>query len=168
MGRIEAYGITRSDLVNSLLGGAICFLSMAFIADIIELLLRQLLVSLGIIGVIAFDSFKIARTVIIFGAAYLTSGFLGGLYTGYKAEGRLNPLLFITAAVSFVSFVVLSFLLGRLSLPNAYLEILAPALAGDAIGVYLGGYTIIWPYTHEEEEPSAFTLDLDEDLQNEE
>jgi peptidoglycan/LPS O-acetylase OafA/YrhL len=161
MGQSEADGITRDEIVNSLLGSSICFISTVFISDIAETLLRQLLVSLGIIGVMAFDSFKIAHALIIFGVAYLICGFLGGLYTGYKAEGRLNILLFITAAVGFVAFVALSFYLGRLSLPYAYLDILAPALAGNFIGVYLGGYTIIWPYRHEEEEPSVLTIDLE-------
>jgi len=158
----NSYRISKIDIMHSLLGGGICFVSTFFISAISGTILRELLINLGILGVIAFDSFRIARTIIIFGAAYLTCGFLGGIYTGYNVEGRLGVLLFITASVGFVSFAILVWALAYLSSPDAYIEILLPAAAGNLIGAYLGGYTIIWPYRHGEE-PSHLEIELEEE-----
>ncbi len=154
--------IMRMDLLNSILGGIICFIAAFLLSDLVESLLPQLLVYLGVIGVIAFDSFRIARAIMIFGAAHLPCGFLGGLYTGYKSEGRLNVLLLITAIVGFVPLIFLWFFLGRLSLPIPSMDLFIPALAGNFTGVYLGGYTVNWPPRGEEEELAPLTIDLDE------
>jgi len=163
----EDYKITKWDLINSAIGGAIFFIAAILLSDLAEIFLRQILVYFGIIGVIAFDSFKIAKAIIIFGVAYLLCGFFGGLFTGYRCEKRVNLFLLITASIGFVALVALSFFAGRLSLPTAYVDILIPALAGDFIGVYLGGYTIIW--SSREEEPSGVGIELDEeDLKSQE
>jgi len=155
----EEQKLSKGDVINSLLGGVICFFAMMILPGIMDTLFRQILVFLGIIGVMAFDSFKIAHAIIIFGIAYLICGFLGGLYTGYRVEARLNLFLFITASTGFIFFLLLSYYLGHLTLPNVYIDVIIPALAGSFIGVYLGGYTIIWPYRHEEE-TSTLTVDL--------
>jgi len=156
----EEQKVSKGDVINSLIGGVICFFTMIVLPGIMDTLFRQILVFLGIIGVMAFDSFRIAHAIIIFGIAYLICGFLGGLYTGYRVEVRLNLFLFITASIGFISFVLLSYYLGHLTLPNVYVDVIIPALAGSFIGVYLGGYTIIWPYMHEEE-TSTSTINLD-------
>ena len=156
----EEQKVSKGDVINSLIGGVICFFTMIVLPGIMDTLFRQILVFLGIIGVMAFDSFRIAHAIIIFGIAYLICGFLGGLYTGYRVEIRLNLFLFITASIGFISFVLLSYYLGHLTLPNVYIDVIIPALAGIFIGVYLGGYTIIWPYRHEEE-TSTPTVNMD-------
>ncbi len=156
----EERKVSKGDILNSLLGGIICFFMMMVLPGIVDMLFRHLLIFLGIIGVMVFDSFKIAHAMIIFGTAYLICGFLGGLYTGYRIEARLNLFLFITASIGFTSFIILSYFLGRLTLPSTYIDVIIPALAGSFIGVYLGGYTIIWPYRHEEE-TSTPTINLD-------
>ena len=166
----EEQKLSKGDVINSLIGGIICFFTMMVLPGIMDMLFRQILIFLGIIGVMAFDSFKIAHSIIFFGTAYLICGFLGGLYTGYKVEARLNLFLFITAFTGFISLVIFLhyiprhiiislYYLGYLTTPNIYIDIIIPALAGSFIGVYLGGYTIIWPYRHEEE-TSTLTVNL--------
>ncbi|RLI42831.1 hypothetical protein DRO64_05980 [Candidatus Bathyarchaeota archaeon] len=156
----EEQKLSKGDVINSLIGGIICFFTMMVLPGIMDMLFRQILIFLGIIGVMAFDSFKIAHSIIFFGTAYLICGFLGGLYTGYKVEARLNLFLFITAFTGFISLVILLYYLGHLTIPNIYIDVIIPALAGSFIGVYLGGYTIIWPYRHEEE-TSTLNINLD-------
>jgi len=157
----ERQKMSWSDVLNSLLGGIICFSTMTILPGIMDMLFREILIFLGIIGVMDFDSFRIAHAIIFFGITYLICGFLGGLYTGYKVEARLNLFLFITASIGFVFLVILLYYLGHLTLPNVYVDVIIPALAGSFIGVYLGGYTIIWPYRHEEEtSTSNINLDL--------
>ena len=156
----EEQKLSKGDVINSLIGGIICFFTMMVLPGIMDMLFRQILIFLGIIGVMAFDSFKIAHSIIFFGTAYLICGFLGGLYTGYKVEARLNLFLFITAFTGFISLVTLLYYLGHLTIPNIYIDVIIPALAGSFIGVYLGGYTIIWPYRHEEE-TSTLNINLD-------
>ena len=156
----ERQKMSWSDVLNSLLGGIICFSTMTILPGIMDMLFREILVFLGIIGVMAFDSYRIAHAIIFFGITYLVCGFLGGLYTGYKVETRLNLFLFITASIGFIFFVILLYHMGDLTLPNVYIDVIIPALMGSFIGVYLGGYTIIWPYRHEEE-TSTPTINLD-------
>ena len=156
----EEQKLSKGDVINSLIGGIICFFTMMVLPGIMDMLFRQILIFLGIIGVMAFDSFKIAHSIIFFGTAYLICGFLGGLYTGYKVEARLNLFLFITAFTGFISLVILLYYLGHLTIPNIYIDVIIPALTGSFIGVYLGGYTIIWPYRHEEE-TSTLNINLD-------
>ena len=156
----EGQKISWSDVLNSLIGGIICFFMMIILTYTMRTLFNLILLFLGIIGVTAFDLFKIAHAIIFFGIVYLICGFLGGLYTGYKVEARLNLFLFITASIGFTSFIILSYFLGRLTLPSTYIDVIIPALAGSFIGVYLGGYTIIWPYRHKEE-TSTPNINLD-------
>jgi len=156
----ERQKMSWSDVLNSLLGGIICFSTMTILPGIMDMLFREILIFLGIIGVMAFDSFRIAHAIIFFGIAYLICGFLGGLYTGYRVEARLNLFLFITASIGFILFVILLYYLGHLTLPNIYIDVIIPALTGSFIGVYLGGYTIIWPNRHTEEK-STPTINLD-------
>ena len=158
----EGQKISWSDVLNSLIGGIICFFMMIILTYTMRTLFNLILVFLGIIGVTAFDLFRIAHAIIFFGIVYLICGFLGGLYTGYKVEARLNLFLFITASIGFTFYIMLLYYLGRLTIPNVYIDVIIPALAGSFIGVYLGGYTIIWPYRHEGE-TSTPTINLDFD-----
>jgi len=144
------------------IGGGICFLAAFVLPSLMESLLQQLLIYQGIAGVIAFDSFKTAKTLILFGAAYLPCGFLGGLYTGYKSKEVSSLLLFITSAVGIVSFTLLLFFWGGLGSLTYYNEVLISALIGNLVGVHLGGYTMKRPLKKEEEQ-APFSIDLDEE-----
>jgi len=153
--------ITMRDLINSAMGGAIFCVGAFLLSGLAEILIRQLLVNLGILGIVAFDSFRIAKTIIVFGIAYLLSGFLGGLFMGYRCGEISNLFPLITASIGFAAFIPPSYFVGWLSLPTAYTDVLIPALVGDFVGTYLGAYTINWPSG--EGESSEVGIELDEE-----
>ena len=77
--------IERMDLVHAAIGGAICFGITILVLDIVYNGLLNLLYSLNMAGVTFFiENYMMARALFIFGVVYLTSGFCGGVYTGYN------------------------------------------------------------------------------------
>jgi len=157
--------VSKKEILHSAAGGGICFLGMVFLYSIVNIMLQRLLMALGILSVSIFESFAIARAAIIFALAYLTCGFMGGLYTGHYTE-KLKITLPITAGIGFIGFLLLLFFNGRLNSDINYLEMLVLPLLGNFIGAYLGGYTISWPSKSEEElEEEGITLDLEQSLE---
>jgi len=157
------YSVIKKEILHSAIGGGICFISMVFLTSFIRYIniqLEQLLVTLGILGVTAFEPYAIARAAIVFAPIYLLCGFLAGLYTGYLTE-ELKITLPITGGIGFIGFIVLLFFYGGLNLNN-YLEFVVLPLLGNIVGAYLGGYTVIWPGEEEEEEEEGIRLELEQ------
>jgi len=160
--------LTKKDILHSAIGGGICFLGMVFLSSIMNIALQRILMTLGILTVTVFEPFAIAKTAIAFALVYLTSGFLGGLYTGYSTEKDIKIAALITGVIGFVGFILLLFLYGRLNLNmkgTDYLDFLILPLMGNIIGAFLGGYTIIWPSRSEEieeAEEEGISLELEQ------
>jgi len=153
---VESLGLAlpgKSELLHSVIGGGICFVVAFLVSGVLPGGVVQSLMSLGIAGVISFqDEFILATNVILFGAAYLPSGFIGGLYTGYQTEENLKITLAISGVLGFVILTVLLFFLGQVSPANLDLvgRLILP-FAGNVLGAYLGGYAMNWPSGEEEE-----------------
>jgi len=159
------YAVTKKDILHSAIGGGICLLGMIFLSSLMDVALQRILISLGVLGVVAFESFAIAKAAIVFALVYLISGFLGGLYTGYYTEGELKITLPITGGIGFSGFLLLLFFYGKLNSNINYLEMIILPILGNIIGAYLGGYTISWPGEIEEEEEveeEGLSLDLEQ------
>jgi len=154
---------TKKDILHSVVGGFICFLITIVLFSFMDIILKQILISLGVSGVVAFTTFAIAKAAIVFALVYLVCGFIGGLYTGYFVEKGLRITLLITGGVGFVSFLVLLYFFGRVTLNIGYyyLEMIILPLLGNIIGAYLGGYTISWQSEGEEVEEEGIRLDLE-------
>jgi len=156
--------ITTQEIVHVIVGGAICLSTMFTLFGLIGFLLEQILMRFNMLGVVVFESFTIARTIISFASVYLISGFLGGLYTGYFTQRGLKATLPITGIIGFVGFSLLLFFSGgSLDFSENFLERLILPISGSIIGAYLGGYTINWPSEEEEtEEEGKIRLELEE------
>lgn len=152
----------KSELIHSVIGGGICFVVAFFVLGIVPQVVVQSLMSLGIAGVITFqEEFVLATNLILFGAAYLTSGFIGGLYTGYQTEENLKITLAISGVVGYVILTVLMFFSGQIDPANVDLigRLVLP-LAGNVLGAYLGGYAMNWPSEEEEESFGKLSADF--------
>ena len=148
------------DFVHILIGGAISFGITVFLIDIVQNLLQQILVDQGMAGVMFFvDYYQFARGFFIFGLVYLTSGFSGGLYTGYNVYIKLKKTLFAIPIISTVGFIMLATLLANYAVTAQFIGLMVMQFAGTLLGSYLGGYAINWGLLHEKKEsPSKLTL----------
>lgn len=138
-------------------GGLICFFISFFLLSgsppIWIYIIYKLLQTVGAYGLLAFYK-EVEPALILFLVAivYLPSGFLGGLYTGYKIKENLRIVLLYPSLIGFAILLILQLYFGVLDLssPNLARDILVP-LVGSIVGSYLGGYTVNWE-TEEEEE----------------
>jgi len=149
--------------IHAAIGGAICFLVTILISDLIQVGLQQILINSGCFGVVSFEEFAIARDIIMFGVVYLSSGFCGGLYTGYQTDENLRIVLLIPGVIGFIAVIILTYFLGYLNLSNMNFiikSVILP-LIGNVIGAYLGGYTMNWPSEEDVPEVEKLTLDLE-------
>ncbi|RLI12814.1 hypothetical protein DRO35_02080 [Candidatus Bathyarchaeota archaeon] len=135
---------TKKDIINSLIGGALCFLSAIFLSSFVDILLGQILQYFGISGVIIFRSFYIAKAIIFFALVHLICGFIGGVYTGYTVKSRIKIAYFITGQLGFIGFLVFTTFLSKVDFMSYYFEVIVLPLLGNLLGAYLGGYTIHW------------------------
>jgi len=143
---------SKSSLIHAAIGGGICFFAVTILLDVAYGGLIRSLISLNVIGVMVFtEQFTLARNIFLFGVVYLSSGYCGGLYTGYQVEEEdLKIVLAVCGVVGFVAFLVLYYFLGYLELSS--LDVLGQVifpLVGCVAGSYLGGYTLNWPSPEE-------------------
>jgi len=133
------------DLIHIALGGAICLFAMYILALIVPITVQMILFSLGCLGLLSLKETVNAMLLLLFGTAYLPSGFTGGLYIGYKIKKNLRIILIFPALIGFIGMITLRFFTGYLDFSrlNLQQEILIPLL-GNILGTYLGGYTINW------------------------
>ena len=137
-------------------GGLISFFMAFFLLSgsppIWIYIIYKLLQTVGAYGLLAFYK-EVEPALILFLVAivYLPSGFLGGLYTGYKIRENLRIVLLYPSLIGFAILLILQLYFGVLDLssPNLARDILVP-LVGSIVGSYLGGYTMNWK-TEEEE-----------------
>jgi len=154
--------LTKQEIIHVIAGGGICLTVMITLFGVMGMALEQMLVNFGILGVIIFDSFTIARIAITFALVYLVSGFLAGLYMGYFTEKGLKVTLPITGIIGSIGFVVLLFFSsGGFNVSKLYLERIVFPCLGSIIGTYLGGYTLRRP-SEETYEKEEITLELEE------
>jgi hypothetical protein len=152
----------RMDLVHILIGGGISFGITVLLIDIVQNLLQQILYNLGMAGVVFFiDYYQFARGLYVFGLVYLTSGFSGGLYTGYNVYINLKKTLFFPAVISTVGFILLATILANYPITPQFTGLMVLQFAGSLLGSYLGGYAINWTLLHEKQEsPNKLTLEI--------
>ncbi|MBS7624106.1 hypothetical protein KEJ29_00810 [Candidatus Bathyarchaeota archaeon] len=168
-------GVRKIDLrllVHLLIGGLLCSVALFFLKNLI--IIDLLLKSLNCLGALIFEEAQIGKKIISFGLIHLPSGFLGGLYTGYKIKERLKiNLVFpsiIALLISAIYTTVILFISGYtgslqffpillgyyFGLSADYLMgIIAPFLVMTT-GVYLGGYTVSWKVEERIEEEIRF------------
>lgn len=142
-------------------GGVICFMSVYFLPGISQIVVRMLLYRFNSIGLLTYDEIKYALSLISFGLAYLPSGFLGGLYTGYKIKENLRVILLIPPLIGFVGLMIVNYFMGRLLMDLSVALVVAMTLCGQVMGSYLGGYTMNWE-KEEEEKSETLRFDLSE------
>mgnify|MGYP001118821641 CR=1 FL=1 len=148
-----------SVLLHMALGGAICLFTMYILLSISPLGIEMILFNLGCFGLVAFSESVNALSLFLLGTTYLPSGFLGGLYTGYKIKENLTIILVIPALIGVLGLIALRFFTGYINLSsfNFQNEVFIPFLGG-VIGVFLGGYAMNWE-TEEAESSEAIELD---------
>jgi hypothetical protein len=157
----ERGSLERMDLVHIAIGGAICLGITELLSDLIWYELPQFLFNLGILGFVFFiEYYQIAGGLLFFGLACLTSGFCGGIYTGYNVYVDLKRILLIPAAISTVGRLLLAMIFSAYSLTPEFIGLMLLQLAGNTLGSYLGGYAINWRLLHEESRaPEKLTLE---------
>ncbi len=132
-------------ILNLIVGGVLSLLLTYFLLSLVPWLLRIILFSLNVLGLLSFDASRTAMLLIISGSAYLPGGFIGGLYAGYKV--RENPRLtsLIPGLIGFLSLILVQYASGILnpSEMDMFREIVAPSIS-ILLGSYLGGYTVNW------------------------
>ncbi|MEM1543525.1 MAG: hypothetical protein QW825_00130 [Candidatus Bathyarchaeia archaeon] len=160
-------GVRKIDLkllLHLSVGGLLCFLILFILKDsgLMQIIIDWSLRSLNSLGALIFEEAQLGQKLINLGLVYLPSGFIGGLYTGYKIKERLEVnLIFpsvIVLLISAIRSLVTLYIYGYISSPQ-FLPILlgyyfglgSDYLMGIIIpflvmttGVYLGGYTLNW------------------------
>lgn len=156
----ESGSLERMDLVHIAVGGIISFGIVIFLIDIVQNGFLQILFNLNMGGIIFFlDIYQTTRNLFVFGLVFLTSGFCGGIYTGYNLYPRLKKILFIPAVISTVGVFLLITVINGYAVTFEFMSLMLMLLAGNIIGSYLGGYAINWGEMHGESEVSEkFTL----------
>lgn len=146
--------ISREKIIHILVGGGLCFIALFVIEALVLSIMDLILRALGIYGVMAYQEGRDAFFLIRLGAVYLTSGFLGGLYTGYRIKESLKKILVFPAIVCFLGIIVLQLITGYMSLifstATYFIKSIVMPLSILIAGSYLGGYTLNW---HVEEKP---------------
>jgi hypothetical protein len=132
--------INIRDFLHAALGGGISFSIVFFLSDFAERGLTQLLLYLGITGVMIFEPYMFASQIFSFGFVYLVAGFFAGLYTGYQVEENLKLVLVFPGLIGFILFLTVS-IITNMYIP---LNLIVFSLIGNIIGSYLGGYTLNW------------------------
>lgn len=127
-------------------GGVICFLAAFTLLSMWQWILSRLLLALGCFGLLSFvEEVRPAVVALLMVVIHLPSGFLGGLYTGYKIKENLRIILIYPSVigVAALAIVQLYFHAIDLSFEGLGREVFLPLL-GNIAGSYLGGYTMNW------------------------
>lgn len=159
-------------LLHLSIGGLLCFLTLLTLKEfeLIQMFIDWLLKSLNCLGALIFEEAQLGQKLVSLGLIHLPSGFLGGLYTGYKVKEKLEVnLIFpsvIVLLISAIRTVVILYISGYISSPQFFsiilgyyfglgddylMGVIIPFLVMTA-GVYLGGYTVNWQVEERVEE----------------
>lgn len=168
-------------LLHLFIGGLLCFFILLILKDfeLIQMFIDWMLKSLNCLGALIFEEAQFGQKLVSLSLIHLPSGFLGGLYTGYKIKERLEVnLIFpsvIVLLISAIRTIVILSISGYIGSPQFFsillgyyfglsddylMGIIIPFLVMTA-GVYLGGYTINWRVEErvEEERISLILVD---------
>lgn len=150
-------GINREKIIHVLAGGGISLVSIFFAEAILWLVMDFLLRTFGIYGILVYWETQEAFFLFRLGSVYFLSGFVGGLYVGYKIKEGLETIMIFPAIIcilgiallqSFTGYIGMAISTGRFS--SYFIRDLLIPLSVLIAGSYLGGYTLNW---HVEEEP---------------
>jgi len=163
--------IDYQKLIHIIIGGLIYLLGVLLLDALVQSIAYWIFRNTGIGGVLAYEEAQNAYYIIILGATYLSSGFLGGLYTGYKIKEKLKLIMMFPSIIGFpLTFIpyyffgyqvtLFSYLTpaGLASLSNLTKIIIIPMLISLS-GSYLGGYTINWEIEEVVEEKISLLLE---------
>jgi len=151
-------------LIHIVIGGLIYLISVFFLEILVQSITDWIFRTMGIYGVLAYKEAQNAYYIIRLGTIYLSSGFLGGLYTGYKIKEKLKLIMIFPSIIGFLLVFILQYFFGYLtpavlaSLSNSTKIIVAPMLVSLS-GSYLGGYTINWEVEEVIEEKISLLLE---------
>jgi hypothetical protein len=141
--------------------GVVIILTVTLLLQIFSVVVEFFMIN-GSFGLLIFPETIIASDIFLLAFVYLPSGFLGGIYTGYKISENLRVFLFIPGLISFIILTIIAYVSGAIN-PSAIDligELLIPLL-GSVIGSYLGGYTINWETEGEKPEETEEKHDLE-------
>lgn len=137
--------------INLLIGGVINFGVMIFLDIILNSTMNWICRSLGIYGILVYEEALNAYYIIRLGTVFLSSGFIGGLYVGYKVKENLRLIMAFPGLIGLTLVLVLQYFAGnRTSLIQQFLQLFGPIkivvipLLVLLLGSYLGGYTLNW------------------------
>jgi len=143
------FSIDRWKIIHISIGGIIFFASIILFGFIAQAMLDLAFRTLGIWGVLAYAEAQNAHYIIRLGTDYLTAGFFGGLYIGYKVKEHLKAAALFPAPFGLTVFFAVQYFLGygippsSLTLINLLKIIVAPLMISIA-GSYMGIYTVNW------------------------
>lgn len=132
--------------VPIILGGAIYFLTAFTLLSMWQWIIYALFRTFGIFGLLTFiEEIRPALVLFMIAIIHLPSGFLGGLYAGYKMKENLRIILIYPSVIGVTALAILQIAFGAidLSLEGLGREVFLPLL-GSILGSYLGGYTMNW------------------------
>ncbi|MCX8170675.1 MAG: hypothetical protein N3E47_01705 [Candidatus Bathyarchaeota archaeon] len=144
----------RRIIINLLIGGMINFGALIFLDLTVYSMMDWIYRSLGIYGVLIYEEARNAYYLIRLGTVFLSSGFIGGLYVGYKIKENLKLIMAFPSPTGLSLVILLQFLLGNRAIltQNVFelVKIFVIPLVISLLGSYLGGYTLNW---HVEKKP---------------
>jgi len=120
---------------------------MFFLLSFVPVLVRMTLVNFNSLGLLSFAEVgSEAMALLSLGIIYLPSGFLGGLYTGYRIDENPKFPLIISGLIGSAVLIILKYFTGYLDVSNLSIFVyeFAFPLLGNVVGTYLGGYTMQW------------------------
>jgi len=144
--------------LHAFIGGFICFGIIFLSKDLglVWMFVDWLLKSSNCIGALIFEEARIGYYLITLGLTYLPSGFLGGLYAGYKIKDNLKVNLIFPGFIGFAFSASLEYFYMGLR-ADYMMGLLIPILVIFS-GTYLGGYTINWRVEEKLEEEKISLL----------
>ena len=151
-------------LIHILIGGLTYLVSVLFLEMLVQSTTDWIFRTIGIYGVLAYEEAQNAYYIIKLGTIYLSSGFFGGLYTGYKVKEKLKLIMIFPGIIGFLLVLTLQYFSGYLTLmiltplSNLAKIIIIPTLISLS-GSYLGGYTMNWQVEEVTEEKISLLLE---------
>jgi len=155
--------INYREIIHILIGGLIYFVSILFLEMLTRSILDWIFRTTATYGVLAYEEALNAYYIIRLGSIYLPSGFLGGLYTGYKIREKLKLIMIFPCVIGFLLVLLLQYFSGYLismilaSLSDLMKTIIVPIIISLG-GSYLGGYTLNWQVEEVTEERISLIL----------
>ncbi|MEM1581831.1 MAG: hypothetical protein QXK89_04890 [Candidatus Bathyarchaeia archaeon] len=149
-------------LIYILISGIIYFATAFTLEMLVQSTLDWIFRTMGISGILAFEDAQNAYYIIRLGIVYLSSGYLGGLYAGYKIKENLKLNMTFPSLIGFLLIFTMQYFLGYSAVLKAlsligFAKIIAMPLIVSLVGSYLGGYTVNWQV---EEKPKEEKISL--------